>query len=82
MLDNDKVRVLHIHYGPGEKSVMHKHPASVIVFLTDATTKMTYPDLRTEEMSGKKGQAIYMRATTHEPENTGKAMDVIKVELK
>jgi hypothetical protein len=28
-------RVLRIHYGPHEKSVMHYHPATVAVFLTD-----------------------------------------------
>jgi len=26
MFENDQVRVLHITYGPGEKSVMHEHP--------------------------------------------------------
>ena len=82
MIDNNKVRVLHIHYGPGETSVMHKHPASVIVFLTDATVKMTYPDGKTEEIAGRKGQATYMEATTHRPQNVGKAMDVIQIELK
>jgi hypothetical protein len=30
--ENDKVRVLRIKYGPGEKSVMHAHPALVAVF--------------------------------------------------
>ena len=30
-MENDQVRVLRIHYGAGEKSVMHSHPASVAV---------------------------------------------------
>ena len=34
-LENDQVRVLRISYGPGEKSVMHSHPANVAVFLTE-----------------------------------------------
>ena len=33
--ENDKVRVLRIAYGAGEKSVMHEHPDAVAVFLTD-----------------------------------------------
>ena len=34
-LENEKVRVLRIKYGPREKSAMHGHPASVAVFLND-----------------------------------------------
>ncbi len=83
VLNNKEVRVLHIHYGPGEKSVMHAHPASVVVFLTDAKTKMTYPNGKSEMVSGKKDQVMYMKATTHQPENVGKRpMDVIQIELK
>ena len=26
MSENDKVRIVKVHYGPGEKSVMHSHP--------------------------------------------------------
>ncbi len=33
VLENAQVRVLHIRYGPHEKSVMHRHPAGVAVFL-------------------------------------------------
>jgi hypothetical protein len=32
--ENKQVRVLRVIYGPGEKSVMHGHPACVGVFLT------------------------------------------------
>ena len=55
MFENDAVRVLHIHYAPGEKSVMHYHPDSIIVFLEEQKAKMTHPDGRSEEVSGKKG---------------------------
>jgi len=34
--ENDQVRILKVHYGAHEKSVMHSHPATVAVFLTDA----------------------------------------------
>jgi glycine betaine/choline ABC-type transport system substrate-binding protein len=33
--ENDQVRLLRINYGPNEKSVMHEHPNSIAVFLTD-----------------------------------------------
>ena len=54
VFENDAVRVLHIHYAVGEKSVMHSHPDSVAVFLEDQKAKMTHPDGKSEEMSGKK----------------------------
>ncbi len=81
--ENDQVRLLKVHYGPHEKSVMHSHPATVVVFLTDANTQFTYPDGKKQSFAGKAGEAQYTAATTHLPENTGdKGMDVILVELK
>jgi beta-alanine degradation protein BauB len=81
--ENDEVRILKAHYGPREKSVMHSHPATVAVFLTDAKARFTYPDGKTEDVAVRAGDAQYFATTTHLPENTGdKAMDVIIVELK
>ena len=83
LTDNAQVRILKVHYGPHEKSVMHSHPATVAVFLTDATAKFTYPDGKTEIRNVKAGDAQYGASTVHLPENTGDAgMDVIVVELK
>src|SRR5713101_4475478 len=81
--ENDQVRVLKVHYGPHEKSVMHSHPATVAVFLTDAKAQFTFPDSKTQDLVVKAGQSQYQAATTHLPENTGdKGMEVIVVELK
>jgi len=81
--ENDQVRILKVHYGPHEKSVMHSHPASVAVFLNDASGQFTYPDGKKEPLAAKAGQAQYTAASTHLPENTGdNGMDVIVVELK
>ena len=67
----------------GEKSVMHSHPDSVAVFLEDQKAKMTHPDGKSEEMSGKKGEAMFTPAGAHLPENIGTGpIDVILVELK
>ena len=82
-LENDKVRVLRIRYGPREKSKMHGHPASVAVFLTDAQGRFTYPDGKVEDITAKAGQVVYFDAFVHEPENLGdKPFEVIAVELK
>ena len=81
--ENDQVRILKVHYGPHEKSVMHSHPATVAVFLTDAKGQFTYADGKKESFAPKAGGAQYSAGTTHLPENTGdNAMDVIVIELK
>ena len=81
--ENDQVRILKVHYGPHEKSVMHSHPATVAVFLTDAKGQFSYPDGKQESFDAKAGEAQYEAGTTHLPENTGdNGMDVIVVELK
>jgi quercetin dioxygenase-like cupin family protein len=83
MSENDQVRVLKVHYGAHEKSVMHSHPNLVAVFLNDAKTKFTFPDGKTQTMDVKAGDAVYEPAVTHLPENVGEnGMDIILVELK
>jgi quercetin dioxygenase-like cupin family protein len=81
--ENDQVRILRVHYGPHEKSVMHSHPASVAVFLSAGNGKFTFPDGKTQDFAAKPGDVQYNAATTHLPENTGdQAFDVIVIELK
>src|SRR6478735_25127 len=81
--ENDQVRILKVHYGPHEKSVMHSHPNTVAVFLTDAKGTFTFPDGKKQDFAVKAGDAQYSAAGTHLPENTGdKDMDVIVTELK
>ena len=83
VFENETVRVLRIHYGPGEKSVMHEHPDAVAVFLTDQKNKMTFPNGKSEMMSGKAGEVQMTPAGAHLPENAGdKPMELILVELK
>ena len=81
--ENDQVRILKVHYGPHEKSVMHSHPNSVAIFLNDSTALFITPDGKKDTMSFKAGQAQFTPAGTHLPENTGeKGMDLVLVELK
>jgi quercetin dioxygenase-like cupin family protein len=81
--ENERVRVIRIQYRPGEKSVMHGHPESVAVFLTDARAKFTYSDGKTENISAKAGEVLHMDAFTHLPESTSKKpFELIQVELK
>ncbi len=81
--ENDRVRVLHINVGPHEKTPMHAHPASVLVWLTDSHVKFTFPDGKTEDAHGKAGQANWSAAVKHAGENlSDKPSEVFQVELK
>ena len=82
-LENEKVRVLRIKYGPREKSEMHGHPALVGIMLTDCHIRFTYPDGKTEESTGKAGQVMNFPALEHNPENlSDRPFEAIAVELK
>jgi quercetin dioxygenase-like cupin family protein len=44
IFENDQVRVLAVHFKPGQVAPMHSHPANVSYFLTDGKLKITLPD--------------------------------------
>ena len=80
---NSQVRVLRIKYGPHEKSIMHKHPNAVAVFITDANGKFTFPNGTSQNFTSKAGATIWNPAGLHLPENTGdEGFELILVELK
>ena len=81
--ENDVVRLLRVKYVPGEKSVMHTHSASCVVFLTDQTFNFTLPDGTTEPASVPAGALGCGDRTIHLPENIGAApAEFIMVEFK
>jgi quercetin dioxygenase-like cupin family protein len=81
--ENAQVRVLRIHYGPHEKSVMHDHPPGVAVFLTDQHGKFSYPDGKTQEFHLKKGETNWGTGGKHLPENlSDQPFELILVEIK
>jgi quercetin dioxygenase-like cupin family protein len=83
VFENSEVRVLHIHYGPHETSVMHWHPDGVVTYLSDGRIKFLLPNGKTIEANGKAGTANWAPAGAHKPTNVGdKAMDAVLVELK
>lgn len=81
--ENDQVRVLRIHYGPHEKSVMHSHPAGVVVFLDDLEARFTMPDGETVDQKVAAGTVAWAEAQTHQPENLSETpFEVIQIEMK
>jgi hypothetical protein len=81
--ENELVRLLRVNYGAGEKSVMHRHSASCVVFLTDQTFNFTLPDGTTEPATVPAGALGCGDANVHLPENIGKdAAEFIMMEFK
>jgi quercetin dioxygenase-like cupin family protein len=81
--ENERVRVLRIRYGGGDKSVPHAHPAGVAIFLTDAQIRFNDQGGGPQEAQAKAGQVVLMPATTHQPENlAGQPLEAILIELK
>ena len=83
IFENDQVRVLAVHFKPGQVAPMHSHPASVSYFLTDGKLKVTLPDGKVIERSPKAGAAAWSDAVTHSAENVGTTdFQQVQVELK
>ena len=81
--ENEWVRLVRITYGPGEESVMHYHPDSVGVFLTDHHVEFGKPDGTSEESHVEAGQHIFAPAESHLPKNIGEEpLELVLVELK
>lgn len=81
--ENDRVRVIRIKYGPGEKSVMHTHGPNVSVLLSSGTIRMNLPDGTSEDLQSEVGVAAWAEGEEHLPENLSDGpMEVVLVELK
>ena len=80
--ENELVRILRVGYRAGEKSIMHRHPASCAVFLTDQTFNFTLPDGTTEPASVPAGALGCGDANVHRPENIADDADFVMIEFK
>lgn len=81
--ENAQVRALRVNVGPHEKTLMHGHPANVVIFLTDGLLKFTLPDGKTKEAQAKAGQIMWDEQVKHAGENLGdQPFEAVVVELK
>ena len=80
--ENDVARFLRVKYGPGERSVMHRHLPGCVVFLTDQTMNFTLPDGTTEPASVPAGALGCSDGNVHLPENIAGEAEFIMVEFK
>jgi beta-alanine degradation protein BauB len=82
-LDNSSVRVLRVHYNPGEGSPMHEHTAGVRIFLTRIHNRFFLPDGSTSEASRHAGEIIWAEPVRHGNRNVGdNAVEILEMELK
>ena len=83
VLENASVRVLRIHYAPGDKSMQHQHPDAIVIPLTDSKVRFTMADGKSQDMDMANETAQYSAAQTHTPMNVGKtAVEGLLVEFK
>jgi hypothetical protein len=81
--ENEVARFVRVKYEPGDKSVMHRHPASCAIFLTDQTFDFTLPDGTTEPASVSSGALGCGDGNVHLPHNIGSdPVEFVMVEFK
>ena len=80
--ENDVARFIRAKYGPGEKSVMHRHLPGCVIFLTDQTMNFTIPDGSKEPASVEAGALGCGDGNVHLPENVEGEAEFIMVEFK
>jgi uncharacterized RmlC-like cupin family protein len=81
--EDEQVRILRIRYGAKGKSVMHYHPKSIAIPLTDARCRFAYPDGRTEDHDLRAGTPMIVPAGEHLPENlSDQPFEALLIELK
>lgn len=81
--ENDAVRLLRVHYEPGETSAMHSHPNHCAVALSDMTMRLSPRAGDAADMAMGMGEVICVEAGAHSIENTSaEAADVVLVEFK
>jgi beta-alanine degradation protein BauB len=69
--ENEWVQVLDVHYGPHEKSVMHEHPAGVVVNVTSGHLRFTDANGKIQEVYSLAGEARWFPRVKHTVENIG-----------
>jgi quercetin dioxygenase-like cupin family protein len=72
LLDNERVRVSEIKFNPGDKAPMHTHPYDHALYVLEGgTLTLTYPDGKSNVMTAKTGETMWLGKETHEAVNTG-----------
>jgi quercetin dioxygenase-like cupin family protein len=83
ILDNPRVRVFDVRFAPGQRAEMHSHPDHVVYVFDDASLRLTGGDGKSQDITVKAGQSIFIPAGPHAAENIGpRPAHNLVVELK
>ncbi|MGB6683256.1 MAG: hypothetical protein WBH24_06375, partial [Candidatus Acidiferrum sp.] len=83
LLENSRVRVVRIHFAPGESGPMVDKRPRVIVVLTDSHATVTLPDGHSEVRDAKAGTIYFGKAGRQATTNIGTTpLENLVVELK
>ena len=83
VLENERVRVLRYHDGPGQKTSLHSHPDLVLHALGPFKRRLHLKDGKSWEREFKAGEVVFVPAQVHVGENIGTTpTEVLIVELK
>jgi hypothetical protein len=83
VFENDRVRVVHLNFPPGDSGPVVDKRMRVIVMLTDSHAIVTRPDSTTSVRDGKVGTVAYSKGGSQATLNAGTTpLENIVVELK
>ena len=83
VFENDRVRVLRVHFGPHDHLETHSHPSLVVVSLTVNTRRAYRPDGSHRDATSNPGDVHWREPSTHSVENlTDTPSENIEIEFK
>jgi beta-alanine degradation protein BauB len=71
LFENERVRVLNVSIGPGDRTEMHSHPDYFFYALSGGKVKFTMPSGETAELELPEGVSMWREAEEHATENVG-----------
>ena len=81
--ENDRIRVLRVHYGAHQKLALHQHPAKVAICLTKFHMRRSSADGTTADATCDFGTVTWREPERHAVENLdGTDAETLEIELK
>ena len=81
--ENEKVRVLEVHFAPGVSIGEHWHPDHLAYIMTAGKLQITAHGGKPQVVDGKPGMVIFIKSESHSAKNLGETdIKILVVELK
>jgi len=81
-IDNPWVHVVRVKQAPRSKTPVHEHPAALVIYLTDASLRVTSGG-RSTDISHRANDVAWFEAQTHAEENlSDRPLEMVVIELK